>query len=153
MEVLTAQELALLRTLQVNSKFDINELVKTLNMSRTTVYEKIKKLEQEGFISGYVALINRRKLGLHLTVFCTVTLTSQVAECVETFSTQAAALDEVVECYVTGGIFDYILKVVVKDLEDYNHFVTRKLSVIPYVSQVKSAFVMNDVKGSGALPF
>jgi len=80
-------------------------------------------------------------------VFCTVTLTSQVADYVETFSQQVEKLDEVVECYVTGGIFDYILKVVVKDLEDYNNFVTRKLSVIPNVSQVKSAFVMNYVKG------
>jgi len=146
MQVLSEQELGLLRALQKNSKFDINELVNKLNMSRTTVYEKIKKLEQEGFIKGYVALIDRRKLGLNLTVFCTVTLTSQVADYVETFSQQVEKLEEVVECYVTGGIFDYILKVVVKDLEDYNNFVTRKLSVIPNVSQVKSAFVMNYVK-------
>lgn len=147
MPALSEQELSLLRTLQKNSKFDINELMDRLNMSRTTVYEKIRKLEQEGFITGYVALVDRRKLGLNLTVFCTVTLTSQVADYVDTFSKQVAELDEVVECYVTGGIFDYILKVVVKDLEEYNNFVTRKLSIIPNVSQVKSAFVMNYVKG------
>jgi Lrp/AsnC family transcriptional regulator, leucine-responsive regulatory protein len=153
MEALSKQELALLRILQVDSRFDINDLMKRLNMSRTTVYERIKKLENEGYIKGYVALIDREKVGLDFTVIVTVSLISQRSEFVEAFSEQVAQLDEVVEAYVTGGIFDYVLKVMVKDLKAYNDFMSKKLSVIPNISNIKSSFVMTYIKQSTVLPF
>ncbi|HAO49591.1 MAG TPA: AsnC family transcriptional regulator [Runella sp.] len=153
MEALSPQEWALLRFLQKDSRFDINDLMKQLNMSRTTVYERIKKLENEGYIKGYVALIDHEKVGLNFTVIVTVSLISQRAEFVEAFSKEVAQLDEVVEAYVTGGIFDYVLKVMVKDLKAYNDFVAKKLSVIPNISNIKSSFVMNYIKQSTVLPF
>lgn len=153
MEALSPQEWALLRFLQKDSRFDINDLMKQLNMSRTTVYERIKKLENEGYIKGYVALIDHEKVGLNFTVIVTVSLISQRAEFVEAFSEEVAQLDEVVEAYVTGGIFDYVLKVMVKDLKAYNDFVAKKLSVIPNISNIKSSFVMNYIKQSTVLPF
>ncbi|MBP6757331.1 MAG: Lrp/AsnC family transcriptional regulator [Bacteroidia bacterium] len=153
MEQLSIQELDLLRLLQKDSAFEVNDLMKRLNMSRTTVYERIKKLENEGYIKGYVAIIDREKIGLNFTVIVTVSLISQRAEYVEEFSEQVAQLAEVVEAYVTGGIFDYVLKVMVKDLKAYNDFIAKKLSIIPNISNIKSSFVMSYIKQSTELPF
>jgi DNA-binding Lrp family transcriptional regulator len=153
MEQLNNQELELLRILQKDSRFDVNDLMKRLNMSRTSVYERIKKLENDGYIKGYVAIIDHEKIGLNFTVIVTVSLISQRADYVEAFSEQLAQLDEVVEAYVTGGIFDYVLKVMVKDLKGYNDFIAKKLSVIPNISNIKSSFVMSYIKQSTVLPF
>ncbi len=150
---LNEQELELLRLLQIDSRFDINTLVKRLNMSRTTVYDRIKKLENEGFIKNYVVLVDHEKVGLNFTVIVTVSLISQRAEFVEAFSSEISNLEEVVEAYVTGGIFDYVLKVMVKDLNSYNNFIAKKLSVIPNISNIKSSFVMSYIKQSTILPF
>lgn len=153
MEELSKQEIELLRILQKNSRFDITDLTEKLNMSRTSVYDRIKKLENEGYINDYVAIVNPKKVGLNFTVIVNVSLISQRLEFVEEFSKQIAALDEVVEGYVTGGIFDYVLKVVVKDPEAFNDFITKKLSVIPNISKVQSSFVMSYIKQSTALHF
>jgi len=153
MEELNKQELELLRILQRNSRFDINNLTDKLNMSRTSVYDKIKKLENEGYIKDYVALVDHKKVGLNFTVIVTVSLNSQRIDYVEEFSRQVAALEEVVEAYVTGGIFDYVLKVVVKDPDTYNEFIANKLSVIPHISKIQSSFVMSYIKQSTELHF
>lgn len=152
MQKLSKQEIELLRILQKNARFDITDLTEKLNMSRTSVYERIKKLENEGYIKDYVAIIDPKKLGLNFTVIINVSLISQRLEFVEEFSRQAAALDEVVEGYVTSGIFDYVLKIVVKDLDAFNDFIM-KLSVIPNISKVQSSIVMSYIKQSTMLHF
>lgn len=153
MEELSKQELELLRILQKDSRFDINSLIDKLNMSRTSVYDKIKKLENEGYIKEYVAVVDHKKVGLNFSVIVNVSLNSQRIDYVEEFSRQVAALDEVVEAYVTGGIFDYILKVVVKDPDTFNDFIANKLSVIPNISKIQSSFVMSYIKQSTVLHF
>jgi Lrp/AsnC family transcriptional regulator, leucine-responsive regulatory protein len=153
MDTLGKQELELLRILQKSSRFDITDLTERLHMSRTSIYDKIKKLESEGYITNYVALIDPKKVGLNFTVIITVSLNSQQIEYVEEFSKKIAVLDEVVEAYVTGGIFDYILKVVVRSPEAFSEFIATKLSVIPHISKIKSSFVMNPIKQSTELHF
>ncbi len=153
MEALSKLEIELLRILQKNSRFDINQLTKKLNMSRSAVYDRIKKLENEGYIKNYVALIDPKKVGLNFTVIVNVSLNSQQIGVVEAFSKQVAALDEVIEGYVTGGIFDYVLKVVVKDPDAFNDFIAKKLSIIPNISKIQSSFVMHYIKQSTILPF
>ncbi|MFH6969024.1 Lrp/AsnC family transcriptional regulator [Flavobacterium sp. FlaQc-28] len=152
MQELNKQEIELLRILQKNAKFDITDLTEKLNMSRTSVYDRIKKLENEGYIKDYVAIIDPKKVGLNFTVIINVSLNSQRLELVEEFSKQVAVLEEVVEGYITGGIFDYVLKVVVKDPEAFNDFI-RKLSTIPNISKVQSSFVMSYIKQSTTLHF
>jgi Lrp/AsnC family transcriptional regulator len=152
MQELSKQEIELLRILQENARFDITDLTERLNMSRTSVYDRIKKLENEGYIQDYVAIIDPKKVGLNFTVIINLSLNSQRLELVEEFSRQVSALDEVVEGYVTGGIFDYVLKVVVKDPEAFNDFI-RKLSNIPNISKVQSSFVMSYIKQSTKLHF
>ncbi|NIG54067.1 Lrp/AsnC family transcriptional regulator [Chitinophaga sp. Cy-1792] len=153
MQTLHEQDLALLRILQSNSRFDIAEIMKQLNISRSSVYEKIKKLEAEGYIKDYVALIDHKKVGLNFFVIVNVSLNTQRIEYVDEFLEKIKGLEEIMEAYVTGGIFDVILKVVTKDPEAYNDFVTKKLSAIPHISKIQSSFVMRYVKQTTALPF
>lgn len=153
MEELNKQELELLRLLQKNMRFDITDLTEKLNMSRTSVYDKIKKLENEGYIKAYVALIDQRKVGLKFSVIVNVSLNSQRIEYVDEFLERISDLDEVTEAYVTGGVFDVILKVIVKDPDAYNDFVAKKLSAIPQISKIQSSFVMRYIKQTTALPF
>ena len=153
MENLSNQEIELLRILQKSSKFEITELMDRLHMSRTSVYERIRRLEAEGYIKNYVALVDCQKVGLNFTVIVSVTLKSQSIEYVEEFSRQIASLDEVVEAFVTAGIFDYILKVVVKDPDTYNQFYAKKLSAIPQISKIQSSYVMTHIKESTELHF
>lgn len=153
MEELNKQEFELLRQLQKNMRFDITDLTEKLNMSRTSVYDKIKKLENEGYIKAYVALIDQRKVGLKFSVIVNVSLNSQRIEYVDEFLERISDLDEVIEAYVTGGVFDVILKVIVKDPDAYNDFVAKKLSAIPQISKIQSSFVMRYIKQTTALPF
>jgi Lrp/AsnC family transcriptional regulator len=153
MESMSPQDKELLKILQKNSKFDITELTQKLHMSRTSVYERIKKLEHEGFIKGYVALIDEKKVGLNFTVIVNVQLKSQQFEVTEEFARQIREIDEVMQAYVISGVYDCVLKVVVKDPEAFNDFVVKKLSVIPEVSKIQSSFVMSYMKQSTELPF
>jgi len=153
MEELSNQEIELLRLLQKNSRFDISDLTDRLNMSRTSVYDRIKKLENDGYIKEYVAIVDQRKVGLKFTVIVNVSLNSQRIEYVDEFLDRIADLKEVMEAYVTGGIFDVVLKVVAKDPDAFNDFVTQKLSAIPHISKIQSSFVMRHIKQTTALPF
>jgi Lrp/AsnC family transcriptional regulator len=153
MDELSKQEIELLRLLQKNSRFDISDLTDRLNMSRTSVYDRIKKLENEGYIKEYVAIVDQRKVGLKFTVIVNVSLNSQRIEYMDEFLDKIADLNEVMEAYTTGGIFDVVLKVVVKDPETYNDFIVQKLSAIPHISKIQSSFVMRYIKQTTALPF
>lgn len=153
MEELSKPEIELLRVLQKNSRFDITDLTERLGMSRTSVYDRIKKLENEGYIKEYVAIVDQRKAGLKFTVIVNVSLNSQRIEYVDEFLEKISVLDEVMDVYVTGGIFDVVLKVVTKDPDGFNDFVTKKLSAIPHISKIQSSFVMRHIKQTTALPF
>ncbi len=153
MEKVSAQDKNLLRILQENSKFDITDLTQRLNMSRTSVYERIKRLENDGYIKKYAAIIDEKKVGLNFTVIVNVQLESQQFEVTEEFARQVRELDEVMQAYVISGVYDIVLKVVVKDPEEFNDFVVKKLSVIPQISKIQSSFVMSYIKQSTELPF
>lgn len=152
MNELSTQEIELLRLLQNNSRFDISDLTERLNMSRTSVYDRIKKLEKEGYIKEYVAIIDQKKVGLKFTVIVNVSLNSQRIEYVDEFLEQISDLNQVMDAYVTGGVFDVVLKVVVKDPEAFNDFVSNKLSANPHISKIQSSFVMRYIKQKTALP-
>jgi len=153
MQALSKQEKELLRLLQKNSRFEISVLMEQLNMSRTSVYERIRKLEAEGYIKEYVTIVDQKKVGLNFTVIVDVSLNTQRIEYVEEFLAQIRELDEIMDAYVTGGIFDVVLKVVTADPEAFNEFVTKKLSAIPHISKIQSSFVMRTIKQTTSLPF
>lgn len=144
---------ALLRALQENAKLTNKELAAQLGLTITPVHERIKKLEREGYISHYSAVVNPQKVGLALHVFCSVSLKDHQKEFIEQFERDVMALEEVLECYHIGGQFDYLLKVMVKDMETYRMFVSQKLSELDNIGNVQSSFVMSEIKRSAGLPF
>ncbi len=142
----------ILTILQRNAKLNIKEIAAELNMTKTPIYERIKRLEREGVIENYVAVVNRKKLPSSMIVFCSVRLEQQKLEGIEQFEKAISEIPEVLECYLMGGASDFLLKVLVKDLEAYHRFSSGKLAALPNVSQIKSFFVLDEVKRSMVLP-
>lgn len=142
----------LLALLQKDSKTNVKELSAQLNLTKTPIYERIKRLEKSGVIDKYVAVLDTNVVKGNMFVFCSVSLDSQKLEEIETFSKCINEIPEVIECYLMGGANDFLLKVVVKDLQAYHQFSAGKLAALPFVSQIKSTFVLNEVKRSTVIP-
>lgn len=141
----------ILNLLQGNALLTIREIAEQINLSITPVHDRIKKLQREGIIERYVTLLNRKALGRGLTVYCFVTLDKQRQESFLEFNEAIRQMPEVLECAVVSGNFDYLLKVVVNDMEAYNSFYQSKLSVLESVSHMSSSFVMEEVKSTTAI--
>ncbi len=142
----------LLEQLQTDSKVNIKALSEQLNMTKTPIYERIKRYEKEGVIEKYVAVLNRQLVSNAMIVFCSVSLDSQKLEEIHAFSDAVLKIPEVMECYLMGGVNDFLLKVAVKDLGAYHQFSSGKLAALPNVAQIKSTFVLNEIKRSTVLP-
>ncbi|TDB64544.1 Lrp/AsnC family transcriptional regulator [Arundinibacter roseus] len=142
----------ILRLLQTNSQLTMKELSEQVNLSITPIHERIRKLEKSGHIDRYVALLNRKKMGKALLVYCNVTLDKQRRESFEEFNEAVKRMPEVMECCVVSGNFDYLLKVVAEDMEDYNNFYQQNLSVLQSVQHISSFFVMSEIKSTTQLP-
>lgn len=142
----------LLEQLQNDSKVNIKILAEQLNITKTPIYERIKRYEKDGIIEKYVAVLNRQLVSSAMIVFCSVSLDSQKLEEIHAFSDAILKIPEVMECYLMGGVNDFLLKVAVKDLDAYHHFSSGKLAALPNVAQIKSTFVLNEIKRSTVLP-
>lgn len=151
-EQLDAMDRRILKMLQEDAKVTIKEMANQLGMTNTPVFERVKRLERDGFIKQYAAILDRRKIGLHMVVYCTVSLKVHHADFLERFEEEVTCLEEVVECYHIAGMFDYLLKVVVKDMEVYRQFVSKKLAALENIGKVQSSFVMTEIRHSTALP-
>lgn len=139
-------DVKLLKALQKDAKANTKELCALLNLSKTPVYERIHRLEKEGVITGYAATIDNRKVGLPLVVFCNVSLAVHDDEHIQRFKEDIARIDEVMECYSTGGHYDFLLKVVLKDLDQYNTFVFERLTKVHGIVKMQSSFVLSEIK-------
>ncbi|MEJ6682067.1 MAG: Lrp/AsnC family transcriptional regulator [Flavobacteriales bacterium] len=145
-------DLKIIKLLQENAKSTIKEMADQLNLSNTPVFDRIKRLEKNGVITGYAAKINRDALGLNLMTFCTLTLKGHRAAYLDDFQREVNELAEVVECYHLTGTFDYLLKVLVKDMADYQGFITKKLTKLSNIDKVQSSFVLTELKNETTLP-
>lgn len=139
-------DLKILKLLQANSNRTTKSLAEELQMSTTPVFERIKKLEKEGYIDNYVALLNAKKLGLKQTVFIGITLQGHTRSYLEKFVKQINEFPEVVECHRITGNFDYLLKLVVEDVEAYEKFIITKLTLLPYLGSVQSYVALSKGK-------
>lgn len=138
----------LINLLQANSKQTTKQLSLHLNLSVTAVYERIKKLEKEGIIDKYVALINHKKVEKSFLVFCHVRLIQHSKEYLSVFEREIFKLSEVVECFHISGDYDYIIKIYVKDIEEYRDFMVTKLTTIKHIGSTQSSFAIGEVKNS-----
>lgn len=145
---LDATDKKLLFLLQSDSKKTTKELSLQLNLSVTAVYERIKKLEREGIIDKYVALINRSKVGKGFGVFCHLKLIQHTKEFIAKFESEVKQLKEVIECHHVSGDYDYILKIVVKDMEAYREFLVTKLTTLQHIGSTHSTFMISEVKNT-----
>ncbi len=141
----------LISFLQTDSKQTNKELSNKLNLSVTAVYERIKKLEQQGVISKYVALVKKEKVDKSFVAFCHIKLVQHTQEYVMKFENEVANLQEVMECYHISGDYDYLLKVIVEDMEAFREFMVNKLTSINHIGSTHSMFVINEVKHTTAI--
>ena len=121
-------------------------------LTKTPIYERIRRYEKVGLVKKYVAVLDVNKIEILMVVFCSVSLESQKIERIEEFNQAVEEIPEVIECYLMGGANDFLLKVVVKDLPAYHKFSSGKLAALPNVAQIKSTFVLNEVKRSTVVP-
>jgi Lrp/AsnC family leucine-responsive transcriptional regulator len=152
MQTLDETDLEILRQLQKNALTTTKELAGKLNLSITPVYERIKRMEREGYINKYIALLNKEKLKRGLVVFCNVSLKQHTREIGKKFVKEIVSLSEVVECYNISGEYDFMLKILVEDMPHYQEFVMNRLGSIENIGNTHSIFVMGEIKNSTALP-
>lgn len=141
----------LLAYLQQDCKQTNKELSNKLHLSVTAVYERIKKLEKEGIIQNYVALVKKEKVDKAFVAFCHIKLIQHTQDYVVKFEKEVATLSEVMECYHISGDYDYLLKVMVTDMESFREFMVNKLTNIDHIGSTHSMFVINEVKHTTAI--
>ncbi|SMD32712.1 Lrp/AsnC family transcriptional regulator, leucine-responsive regulatory protein [Reichenbachiella faecimaris] len=139
-------DLSILSMLQKDSKAKMKDIAEAIGMTITPVYERIKKLERNGILEKYTIQVNPKHLGYHLVAYCSVTLKEHSQKNLHLFEDGVQALQQVLECNHMSGSFDYLLKVVVKDMEDYQLFISNQLAALDNIGQVQSYFVMKSIK-------
>jgi DNA-binding Lrp family transcriptional regulator len=145
MEKLDDIDLKILRILQKDSKKTTKEIADSINLSSSPVHERIKKLEKNGYIKNYVALLNKNKIGRPITAICMVSLRYHNEGFIDKFEMQIKALEEVQECYHMAGKVDFFLKINLEGLESYHDFIRSKLSKIENIGILESYFVLKEI--------
>jgi Lrp/AsnC family leucine-responsive transcriptional regulator len=151
MDNLDDKDLQLLRLLQNDSKLTVKELAKEVNLSPSPVFERVKRLEQEGYIKKYAAILDAEKLNLGFTVYCQLKLKSNDSYLAIEFEKEILEIEEVAECYSISGDIDFLLKVYVRDMKQYQNFVFNILGAVPSIGSTHSTFVMAQVKNTHGL--
>ncbi|WP_179354273.1 Lrp/AsnC family transcriptional regulator [Winogradskyella vidalii] len=141
----------ILHILQTDSNRTTKSIAKELGMTTSPIFERIKKLEKQGYIEKYVAVLNNKKIGLKLTVFIGITLQGHTRSYLEKFVKEINNFPEVIECHRVSGNFDYLLKLVVEDIEAYETFIISKLTLLPYLGNVQSLIAMSTSKETNAI--
>ncbi len=147
-ETLDEIDILLLKTLQKNAKMTTKELAEAVHLTPTPVFERQKRLERQGYIKRYIAVLDPELLNQSLQVYCKVKLKQINHEIADSFTRRILRIPEVTECYNTSGAYDYLLKVRARDMAQYHEFVLSKLGDIDSVASIESTFVMSEVKQS-----
>ena len=136
--------------LQNDARITNKEMAVKMQMSVTAVYERIRKMEREGVIKGYVALLDRKKIDQSFVVFCHIKLIQHTKDYLVRFEAEVVQLSEVLECFHVSGDYDYILKIAVKDMEAYRDFMVTKLTRLQHIGSTHSSFMIGEIKNSTA---
>jgi len=142
----------ILVALQKRGRMSNADLSEKVNLSPSACHRRVQRLETDGFIKDYVALLDPRKLGRPSTIFVEITLSGQADEVLDAFEREVAKIPDVLECHLMAGTADYLLKVVAQDTEDFARIHRRYLARLPGVAQMQSSFALRTVFKTTALP-
>ena len=145
MDDLDATDRRILTVLQKDGRITNAELSDQVNLSPSACHRRVQRLEAEGYIAAYVALLEARRLGRPTTVFVEITLQGQAEDVLDAFEREVARIPDLLECHLMAGTADYLLKLVVRDTEDYARIHRQYLSRLPGVRQMHSSFSLRTV--------
>ncbi len=143
---------SILRVLQVNGRISNADLARQINLSPPAVHARMKRLEQQGIIQKYVALLDREQVGYDMLCFINVSIAMHQREYVDNFRQLVRDMSEVLECHHLTGEYDYLLKVVVRSRRDLERFVVDRLTPIPGMARIHTSLVLAEVKATTAVP-
>ena len=149
---LDAIDRKILGVLQADGRTTMQDLAEQVGLSVSPCHRRVKLLEQRGVISRYMALVDQKSLGLHVSVFISIKLVRQKEEDLERFAKAISGWEEVLECYLMTGNRDYLLRVVAADLSSYETFLKTRLTRLDGIASIESSFALSQVKYTIALP-
>ena len=149
---LSKQDIGILSVLQSDASKSSSDVADLVGMSQSPCWRRINRIEQEGVIKKKVALPDRHALGMDLVVFATINLTTSGRQNLEEFEQSIENFDEVMECYTMTGIWDYMLKIIVKDIRNYESFVRDRLLCLPMIREIHSHIAVTEIKNTTELP-
>lgn len=152
MHKLDQTDLTILRILQSNAKKTAKDISNKLNLTVSPVYERIRRLERNGYIKKYVALLEKSHLNLPVTAICHVSMRYHEESFIDKFESQIQNLTEVQECLHTAGKVDFVLKINIESMQAYHDFVRYKLSKIENIRELNSLFVLKEIKNTSEFP-
>lgn len=139
-------DIAILEILKENSKIGTKEVAMQVGLTVTPTYERIKRMERTGVITGYTARVDKKSIGKGLQVFCQISLKEHNLDLLESFEQKVVSFEEVSACYHIAGDHDYALLIEVADVREYEDFLKQSLAKIPSIMNVQSSFVMSAIK-------
>ncbi len=152
MENLDVTDIMILRELQKDAKLTTKELAAMVHLSPSPVFERLKRLERDGYIKNYIAVVDPIKAGNGIMVLCNVRLKHHSNELSRQFTSVIAGIDEVVECFNTSGDYDYQLKIYARSMAHYQELVLGRLGELDCIGSLHSIFVIGEVKNSRSIP-
>jgi len=148
---LDATDRRILTVLQKNGRITNAELSELVNLSPSACHRRVQRMEEEGYIAAYVALLDARRLGRPTTVFVEITLQGQADDLLDAFERAVARVPDILECHLMAGNADYLLKILARDTEDFARIHRQYLSRLPGVRQMHSSFALRRVVETTAL--
>ena len=142
----------ILQALQENGRISNADLARQTNLSPPAIHARLRRLEQQGFIQRYVALVDRESVGYDMLCFINVAIQAHQPEAIAKFRDALRQMPEVLECHHVTGEYDYLLKVVIRNRKDLERFVMDQLTPIPGISRIHTSLALSEVKATTALP-
>lgn len=151
-ETLDETDRKILRILQRNSDLTVKELAAKLHLSTSPTFERQKRLERDGYIERYMAVLNPHKVGNGIMVLCNIRLKQHSQELIQEFMDVVQNLEEITECYNTSGDYDFLIKVYAHDMKSYQQFMLNTLGTINCIGSLHSIFVIDETKNTHGVP-
>jgi len=151
-EILDDVDIKILKVLQRNSQITVKQLASMVHLSPSPTFERQKRLEREGYIERYMAVVNAEKAGNGIIVFCNIRLKQHTQKLISEFMDAVQDIEEITECYNTSGDYDFLVKVYARDMKAYQQFMLNTLGTIECVGSLHSIFVIGEIKNTRAVP-